>query len=235
MQLFYHPELTENSVEIIFDKIESQHIIRVLRKKENDVLWITNGLGTLFKGGIIDANDKKCRVKINAFFPKKKWRDYQLCIAIAPTKNMDRMEWFVEKATEIGIDKIIPIMTEHSERKVLKTERLEKVAIAAMKQSGQYFLPKITQPIDFAEFIKDVACDQKLIAHCVDTQKNSLKTIVQKGKDVIILIGPEGDFSEKEITLALQHDFQPIALGNTRLRTETAALVAVHSVVLINE
>jgi len=235
MQLFYHPELSESSEEITFDNVESQHIVRVLRKKENDTLWITNGLGILFKGSIIHANDKKCRVKIIEIYPQKRLRDYQLCIAIAPTKNMDRMEWFVEKATEIGIDKIIPIISEHSERKVLKTERLEKMAIAAMKQSGQYFLPEIAQPIDFNQFIKNNICEQKFIAHCVDSQKNSLKTLVQKGKNVLILIGPEGDFSEREINLTLKHDFQPIELGKTRLRTETAALVAVHSVIFANE
>ncbi len=235
MQLFYHSDLDENSLECTFDNIESQHIVRVLRKKENDALWITNGKGYLFKSEIVNANDKKCKVIIIEKQLQTKDRNFLLAIAIAPTKNMDRMEWFIEKAVEIGVDAIIPIISERSERKVLKIDRLEKVAIAALKQSGQYFLPEIREAISFSDFINEKRSAQKFIAHCVDSEKFSLKNQLQKGKDTVILIGPEGDFSLKEIEKALINQFQPVSIGNTRLRTETAALVAVHSVILMNE
>lgn len=147
----------------------------------------------------------------------------------------DRFEWFLEKATEIGVDEISPIICEHSERKVYKTDRAEKILQAAMKQSNQFFLPKINTPISFSEFIKNTTDGEKFIAHCEENQKDSFKSRCQPNQNILILIGPEGNFSSKEINLALKNNFIPVSLGNTRLRTETAGVVASHTVALINE
>jgi 16S rRNA (uracil1498-N3)-methyltransferase len=235
MQLFYHNGLTEKSVDCTFDTVESQHITRVLRKKEGAILWITNGKGLLFESEIVQAYDKKCKVKIRSVISKKSNRNYYLQIAIAPTKNMDRMEWFVEKATEIGVDEISFIFCEHSERKVVKTERLEKVMIAAMKQSAQYVLPKLTEPMTFSKFLKSDFEGQRFIAHCEETERKLFKHVIEPTGKIQILIGPEGDFSTKEIESALKKGFKPVTFGENRLRTETAGIVAVNSVALINE
>ena len=217
-----------------FDKEESKHIIKVLRKQEGHKIHITNGLGFLFISEISLGLEKKCVVIIREeqFFEPSTFYTH---IAIAPTKMHDRMEWFLEKATEIGIQEITPIICEHSERKVYKIDRAEKIIQSAMKQSNQYYLPKINEAITFSEFIKKKFEGQKFIAHCEETDKNSFTNEIEKDKPIIILIGPEGDFSTKEIKLALENNFIPVTLGNTRLRTETAALVACHTIVLKNE
>lgn len=235
MQLFYNPDLDKDTTQITFDKVESRHIVKVLRKKEGDKIYITNGKGTLFISQINIANDKKCLASIFNTDDKKKSRDYNLHIAIAPTKNNDRLEWFLEKATEIGIDEITPIICDNSERKIIKPERLEKILIVAMKQSLQYHLPKLNESISFAEFISKKQESIKLIAHCEETEKQSLKANLKPKQDVLILIGPEGDFSSKEIELANQFGFTPITLGENRLRTETAALVAAQNVAFLNQ
>ncbi len=231
MQLFYNPTLTENTKQFVFDKTESKHIVRVLRKKEGDEFFITNGNRLVFKSKMISANDKKCVVDIITVEEKKKPWNYHLHIAIAPTKNNDRLEWFLEKATEIGIDEITPILCEHSERKVIKEERLEKILIAAMKQSLKYELPKLNPLTKFSDFIQQDVEDRELfIAHCEDSEKLLLKNQLNTKKKITILIGPEGDFSNSEILKALEQNFKPISLGNSRLRTETAGLVAVQTV-----
>jgi len=234
MQLFYNPNITADSQSFSFDKEESKHIIKVLRKRDNDVLYVTNGLGFLFKTEITLASDTKCTVKIvsveQAVSPK-----YKLHLAVAPTKMNDRYEWFLEKVTELGIAEITPIICDHSEKKQIKTDRLDKIVLSAMKQSNQYFLPKLNEAIAFKDFIKTKNEGLQLIAHCEETDKKSLKDILKPNLDVTILIGPEGDFSEKEIKLALENNYIPVTLGNTRLRTETAAIVACHSVVFVNE
>jgi len=231
MQLFYSPTLTKKTKQFVFDKIESKHIIRVLRKKAGDELFIANGNQLVFRSKIIIANDKKCVVDIIAVEEKDKVREYYLHIAIAPTKNNDRLEWFLEKATEIGVDEITPILCEHSERKVIKEERLEKILIAAMKQSLKYKLPKLNSLIKFSDFIKQDFKDGELfIAHCEDSEKQLLKNKLGASKRITILIGPEGDFSMTEITNALTNKFVPISLGESRLRTETAGLVAVQTI-----
>ena len=235
MQLFYNPHITPETKQITFDKTESRHIIRVLRKKLGDQLFITNGKGVLFISEISIADDKKCLVNIISVNEKSKSWDYYLHIAIAPTKNMDRFEWFLEKATEIGIDEITPIICERSERKIIKSERLEKIIESAMKQSLHYYLPKFNEPITFKDFLKKEHSGQKFVAHCEETDKKSLKSLVKPNENVTVLIGPEGDFSNKEITLALENNYIPVTLGSTRLRTETAAIVACHSVVFIND
>jgi 16S rRNA (uracil1498-N3)-methyltransferase len=234
MQLFYNPNITETATSFVFDKEESKHIIKVLRKKEGDILHVTNGLGYLFTSEITIASDSKCTVKINSFEKQEKSK-FHLHLAVAPTKMNERYEWFLEKATEIGIQEITPIICEHSERKVIKTDRFQKILESAMKQSLHYYLPKLNEPIAYTAFIKKEFNGQKFIAHCEETDKKSLKNELESSKNVTVLIGPEGDFSVKEIQLAIENLFIPVSLGNTRLRTETAAIVACHSVVFKNE
>lgn len=234
MQLFYNSAIQASATFFQFDKEESKHIIKVLRKKGGDEIFITNGKGNLFHSEINLESEKKCEVKITKvlFFEPKK---YHLHIAIAPTKMNDRYEWFLEKSTEIGIDEITPIICEHSERKFYKIDRAEKIIQAAMKQSNQYYLPQINEPIAYAEFLKKEIIADKFIAHCEENEKNVFKNSLQPSQNILILIGPEGDFSTKEIHAALNNNFIPVSLGNTRLRTETAGVVACHTVALINE
>ena len=234
MQLFYNPDIDETTESFSFDKEESRHIIKVLRKKDSDILHVTNGLGLLFETEITLASDNKCIVRIISI-NKTEEPKFRLHLAVAPTKMNDRFEWFLEKATEIGIQEITPIFCDRSERKVINLERFEKIILSAMKQSNETFLPKLNEAISFKEFIKQKNKGLQLIAHCEETDKKSLKNILKPNENVTILIGPEGDFSEKEIALALENNFQPVTLGNTRLRTETAAIVACHSVVFFNE
>ncbi len=235
MQLFYNPTITENDTQFTFDKIESRHIVKVLRKKEGDTLYITNGNGKLFTAKILFANDKKCSVQIIKVDDKKKPWNYYLHIAIAPTKNNDRLEWFLEKATEIGIDEITPIICKHSERKVVKEERLEKVIVSAMKQSLKFHLPKLNPAISYSNFIQQEFEGDLFIAHCEETDKKSLKNELKPQQNITLLIGPEGDFSSKEIEIALSHNFIPVSLGESRLRTETAGIVATQSIAFFNE
>lgn len=234
MQLFYNSSITENVTSFVFDKEESKHIIKVLRKKESDILFVTNGLGFLFKTEIALASDSKCTVKIVSF-EKQEMPKFHLHLAVAPTKMNERYEWFLEKATEIGIQEITPIICEHSERKIIKTDRFQKIIESAMKQSLHYYVPKLNDPIPLKEFLKKKLEGQKFIAHCEETDKKSLKNELISNGNITILIGPEGDFSVKEIQLAIENNFIPVSLGNTRLRTETAAVVACHSVVFKNE
>ncbi|WP_298513280.1 16S rRNA (uracil(1498)-N(3))-methyltransferase [uncultured Kordia sp.] len=234
MQLFYSPDITPETSHYTFSKEESKHIVRVLRKREDDILHITNGKGYIFSAKIMLADQKNCIVEVTSFeFQKAK--NYKLHLAVAPTKMNDRYEWFLEKATEIGIDTITPIICDRSERKVIKAERFEKIIQSATKQSLTAYFPKLKPAISFSNFISTHKNEQLFIAHCEEDQKQSLKTALELQKDVTILIGPEGDFSEKEIALALQNNYVPVTLGETRLRTETAAIVACHSVVFLNE
>jgi 16S rRNA (uracil1498-N3)-methyltransferase len=234
MQLFYNTEIDESTESFSFDKEESRHIIKVLRKKDSDILHVTNGLGLLFETQITLASDNKCIVQVLSI-KKTDEPKFRLHLAVAPTKMNDRFEWFLEKATEIGIQEITPIICDRSERKVINLERFEKIILSAMKQSNETYLPKLNEAISFKEFIKQKNEGLQLIAHCEETDKKSLKDILQPNESITMLIGPEGDFSEKEIALALENNYQPVTLGNTRLRTETAAIVACHSVVFFNE
>lgn len=234
MQLFYNPDIDETTESFSFDKEESRHIIKVLRKKDSDILHVTNGLGLLFETEITLASDNKCTVQVLSVKKADKPK-FRLHLAVAPTKMNDRYEWFLEKATEIGIHEITPVFCDRSERKTINPERFEKIILSAMKQSNETFLPKLNQAVSFKEFIKQKNEGLNLIAHCEETDKKSLKEILRPNENITMLIGPEGDFSEKEIVLALENNFQPVTLGNTRLRTETAAIVACHSVVFFNE
>ena len=234
MQLFFNPEITENYPDFSFPREESKHIVRVLRKKEGDTLYITNGKGWLFTAEIVSANPNNCKASIVSKELQPK-REYKLHMVVAPTKMNDRYEWFLEKVTEIGVDIITPIICDNSERKVVKAERFNKIIQSAMKQSLQCYLPKLNDAISFKDYIKQDFTEQKFIAHCEETDRKSLKKESKSNQDVTILIGPEGDFSVKEITMAIQNKFIPVALGETRLRTETAAIAACHTIALINE
>lgn len=233
MQLFYSPDINSDSKQYTFSKEESKHIVKVLRKKEGDILSITNGKGYLFTVEIFIADTKKCLVQINTVDEYKK-HNYKLHIAIAPTKMNDRMEWFLEKATEIGIDEITPVFCDNSERKIIKKDRFEKIIQSAMKQSLQVQLPKLNDAISFKQFVNQEFAGQTYIAHCEEQEKTQLQSLISPNESYTILIGPEGDFSVKEIELALSNNFNPVALGNTRLRTETAGIVACHTVALKN-
>lgn len=236
MQLFYNPNISKLEKEVTFDKEESRHIVKVLRMKDGDTFKITNGKGSFFSAEIISANPKGCLVKIlSEEFQQP--LPYQLHLAVAPTKLNDRYEWFLEKATEIGISEITPIICDHSERKTIKPERYEKILQSAMKQSLKAYLPVLNEAVSYKDFINSEKNSEglKCIAHCEETDKKSLKSVLKQNQKITILIGPEGDFSSEEIELAEQAGFIPVTLGESRLRTETAAVVACHSVAFVNE
>lgn len=235
MQLFYNPEISTNDVQVIFPRDESKHIAKVLRKKEGDILHVTNGKGQLFTVEIISAGSNQCAAKI-LNKEQEAAPDYHLHMVVAPTKMNDRYEWFLEKATEIGLHEITPVICDHSERKVIKEQRFERILQSAMKQSLHYSLPKLNEAISLKDFLRLDIEGSKYIAHCEeDKERFSLKNSLKKGEKCLILIGPEGDFSSEEINLAIEHHWKPVSLGNSRLRTETAAIVACHTVALINE
>jgi 16S rRNA (uracil1498-N3)-methyltransferase len=233
MQLFYNPRLDISVSQFTFSEEESKHIIKVLRKKEGDVLAITNGQGYLFEAKILSANPKKCKAQVisnKKIHQKMHW----FHLVVAPTKTMDRFEWFLEKATEIGVNEITPIFCERSERKTVKKERLEKVIQSAMKQSLRTYLPRLNDSISFEDFMAKEHQGFLFIAHCADDEKMDLKRRVAPDKDITILIGPEGDFSPEEIASSYKNGFVPVSLGEARLRTETAAIVACAIVNMIN-
>ena len=233
MQLSYDPTLDESSKSCVFGREESRHIIRVLRKKVGDSVYITNGNGIIFNGRIIDPSLQACKIEITDY-EKSIEPMYTLHLAVAPTKNIERFEWFLEKATEIGIDEITPVICEHSERKVIKQHRLEKIIQSAMKQSLRPYLPKLNETVKLKDFLEQDLGGLKFIAHCQEGEKVELKRRVAPDKDILILIGPEGDFSESEIDLAIEKGFWPVSMGDYRLRTETAAIVACSTVRFIN-
>ncbi len=235
MQLFYNTQLTPKDKQFTFDKTESRHIVKVLRKKIGDQLFITNGKGKLFIAELILADAKNCTINIISVEKKSKPWNYYLHIAIAPTKNIDRFEWFLEKATEIGIDEITPILCDHSERKVIKMDRLNRIIESAMKQSLKFQLPKLNKLTSLTEFITKNNGSNLYIAHCERTDKVLLKSVLKPNQNSTILIGPEGDFSNSEIKTAFQKGYLPISLGESRLRTETAGLTAVQAVSFINQ
>jgi 16S rRNA (uracil1498-N3)-methyltransferase len=233
MQFFYNPGLKTSSKHFSFEADESRHILKVLRRQVGDVLLITNGQGELFHAKIMGVQGKKCIGDILSS-EKSLPKNYRLHLAVAPTKMNDRFEWFLEKATEIGIDEITPIICERSERKTVKMERLEKVLQAAMKQSLQTYLPLLNEPMTMEAFLQRPEKGIYLIAHCEEDGKNDLLQEMVPNKEVTVLIGPEGDFSPREIAQALHQGFRPVSLGNNRLRTETAAIVACTVVAMAN-
>ena len=233
MNLFYTPNITGNTYTL--DEAESKHCIKVLRYTLGDQLTLVDGRGGWYETKIIDPHPKRCTVEVISKKENFAKRSFYTHIAIAPTKNMDRLEWFVEKATEIGIDEITPILCEHSERKVVKTDRLEKVAIAAMKQSLKAYLPKINELTPLSEFLEQATTANRFIAYCEDIEKSHLLKTAKPGEENLVLIGPEGDFSPEEVNLAFNYNFKAISLGESRLRTETAGVAACHIISLINE
>lgn len=228
MNIFYCPDLSGHSV--ILEEEDSKHAVKVLRLQPGDMIELIDGKGTRATGQIDDAHPKKCSVIITDRKKESTGRNYSLHIAIAPTKNSDRIEWFVEKAVEIGIDRITLLDCKHSERKRMNTDRLEKIAIAALKQSGQAKLPEFHAMIPVTKFLDELPKKgQRFIAHCREGEKEPLKKELNPVGDIVIMIGPEGDFSKEEILAAQFTGFTEISLGESRLRTETAALVAVMS------
>ena len=232
MNLFYVPEIKTESC--FLSKEESQHCVRVLRMHEGEQIHITDGKGNLHDAVIQNADPKHCEVRIINTRHEFGKRDFQIHLAVAPTKNISRMEWLLEKATEIGLDKFTPLICRHSERQEFKKERIERVVVAAMKQSQKAYLPWISKAEKFEEFVSKDFRAQKFIAYIDNEVSMGLKQVYKTGSDVQILIGPEGDFSQEEIKIAKKAGFIPINLGGSRLRTETAALYACFMIHCLN-
>ena len=234
MNLFFSPDI--NSETHFLSQEESKHCAKVLRLTTGDKINLIDGKGSFYEAEIIELAHNKCKVKILTTKKEFGKRNFYLHLAVSPTKNIERFEWFLEKATEIGIDEISPIICQHSERSQIKTDRLNKILISAIKQSLNGYLPALNEIKRFEKFISSYSQFQghKFIAHC-QLPEMTMQSAYKKTNNALILIGPEGDFTKDEIQLALQNGFQSISLGNKRLRTETAAVVACHTVNLINE
>ena len=232
MHVFYTPDIQTRAE---LPEEEAQHCIRVLRLNIGDQITLTDGKGYFYRAEISAATNKRCMVNIlETTYQEPLWNGH-LHIAMAPTKNMDRTEWFAEKATEIGFDELTFLNCRFSERKVIKIERISKILVSAIKQSLKARLPQLNEMTDFNKFITQPFKGQKFIAHCYEGEKPLLKDVFHKGEDALVLIGPEGDFSEEEVQKAIENGFIPISLGKSRLRTETAALVACHILNLQNQ
>lgn len=232
MNLFYTPDIQDQYYQL--DEVESKHCIRVLRLQVNDIIHLIDGKGNLYKAKIIDAHPKRCTVECIETHTEFGKLDYDLHIAIAPTKNIDRTEWFLEKCTEIGISEFTPLLCSHSERKVVKHERLFKVVTSAVKQSLKAYHPVLNKLTKFSDLVSSKFDGDKFIAHCYPGEKTHLKKLCQAKSKCLILIGPEGDFSQQEVELAKVNGFKEISLGDSRLRTETAGVVACNIVNLSN-
>jgi 16S rRNA (uracil1498-N3)-methyltransferase len=232
MHIFYTPGISGKNYSL--NEEESKHCIRALRMKIGNDVCLIDGKGGFYKGKIADENSKSCSIEIVETIQDYEKKGYYFHLAIAPTKNTDRMEWLVEKAVEIGIDEFTPIICEHSERKNFNIERIERISIAAMKQSIKAYKPKINPGVSFKSFITSCNQEVKLIGHCSDTGRQKIKEVYKAGQSVVCLIGPEGDFSENEINTALNSGFIGVTLGNSRLRTETAGMVACHTISILN-
>jgi 16S rRNA (uracil1498-N3)-methyltransferase len=230
MQLFYQNNIVNNTT-CVLNEEESRHIAQVLRLKVDNTIQITNGKGSLFTARLIEIHHKKCVINVLNETLSPKAENFSLHLAIAPTKNMDRMEWFVEKAVELGIDEITPVICNRSERKEIKIDRLIKVAVAAMKQSLKFNLPQINEATTFEKFISLNGQNQGYICFGNAEPANSLHSFSTNNQHNTFLIGPEGDFTPNEILKAAENGYKPINLGPSRLRTETAAL---HVVSIVN-
>ncbi len=229
--IFYEPNIKFTNT---LSEEESAHAVRVLRLKAGDKIDIVDGIGGLYKAVITNPHPKHCEFEIIESRQEVGKRDFRLHIAIAPTKNIERLEWFVEKCTEIGIDEITPILCQFSERKILKPERIEKIIVSAAKQSLKAYFPRLNPLCSFDDFLKRYSAKQQFIAHCYESEKALLQQVYKKSSDCIVMIGPEGDFSLQEVEKAIQANYSPVSLGNSRLRTETAGIVACHTVVMMN-
>ena len=242
MYLFYTPEI-ETKQEL--SEEESAHCVRVLRYTKGDEILLTDGRGTTYTARITNPHPKHCAFEVISSERQQKGHPFHLHIAVAPTKNVERLEWAVEKCVEMGVDEITPLLCRFSERKTLRLDRLEKIILSAAKQSLTPYLPILNPLTPFNEFLRLSAqrpCSAMpfqrsglFIAHCYKDEKRLLRDCICRGGDVTVLIGPEGDFSEQEVSLALEAGYIPVSLGNSRLRTETAAVVACHTAILLNE
>ncbi|MDR1225456.1 MAG: 16S rRNA (uracil(1498)-N(3))-methyltransferase [Prevotellaceae bacterium] len=235
MHLFYTPDISGQTYTL--NEEESKHCVRVLRLAKGATICLIDGRGNLYTAQIADAQYKRCIVSITDVQREYGKRQCYLHMAVAPTKNMERYEWFLEKATEIGVDEITPLLCEHSERKVVKDERSEKVVTAAVKQSVKAYHPLLHPITSFKQLVQQPFSGSKFIAHCFESpQKQPLKTLLSgKIQSALVLVGPEGDFSPEEVDFAKQHGFVEVSLGSSRLRTETAGVAACHTVNLLQE
>ncbi|MFB5945690.1 16S rRNA (uracil(1498)-N(3))-methyltransferase [Albibacterium profundi] len=233
MHIFYTPDIHSQTSSHTLPEEESKHCVRVMRLTTSDRIMLIDGRGGRYIAEIVDPHPKHTLLNIVSFSQDEP-RQGKIHLVVAPTKNIDRYEWFLEKATEIGLDEITPIICEHSERKAVKLDRLAKVLIAAMKQSKQSFLPQLNQVTKLSDFLNTETSDKCFIAHCEEDSKSYINEKLSAGENAMILIGPEGDFSSQEIAIALDKGYVPISLGSSRLRTETAAVVACIEVALIN-
>jgi 16S rRNA (uracil1498-N3)-methyltransferase len=235
MQLFYAPEISLPRYTL--PEEESKHCVRVLRMTVGDELHLTDGKGNMYRCKVVSDNVKRCEVEVVETWPEYERMSYGLTMCVAPTKNIDRFEWFLEKATEIGISEVYPLECDHSERRQIKLEREEKVITAAVKQSLKAYHPVLHDLTSVRDIIAMDFDGEKYIAHCDSSfgERPYLGNLVKKGANTLILIGPEGDFSKEEINFALQNGFKAISLGRERLRTETAAVVATTVVATINK
>jgi 16S rRNA (uracil1498-N3)-methyltransferase len=229
MQLFFEPNILQNQC---LSEEESRHAVRVLRMREADKLSVLDGLGNKYECSVTKAHEKRCEIKILTTESRPKAQTGQIHLVIAPTKNLDRIEWMIEKCVEIGLEEISFVQCKYSERKELKTERLRKIMVAAMKQSQQYFLPKLNEMVTLSRFLERPNDEQKYVAY-LGQERHELKDSIKKQQNHCILIGPEGDFSHEEVAQAIKAGFLPVSLGESRLRTETAGLVAVHTLKLL--
>lgn len=233
MHVFYTPDIQQE--EYILNEEESRHCMKVLRLSAGDRVSLIDGRGGLYEAEITGETKRNVLLRVLSVVPEYQQRQHRLHIAVAPTKNIDRLEWFLEKATEIGIEEITPLICERSERKIVKEDRLNKVITSAVKQSLQAYHPLLHPAVSFKEFIGKQTAAHKMIAHCIEGEpRQQISQLAGRHSDYLVLIGPEGDFSPAEIELALQNDFKPLTLGNTRLRTETAALAACFEVNYMN-
>lgn len=222
MHLFYVPDYTGG----VLSEEESLHAVKVLRLQSGDIIHLLDGKGGMHRAAITFPHPKKCTYQIETSVFEYGKRDYRLHIAIAPTKNIERFEWFVEKAVEIGVDEITPLLCRYSERKILKTDRTEKIIVSAAKQSLKACMPTLNPLTPIHLFLKQTNAEAKFIAHCREEDKAEFRQQIKNQKDICILIGPEGDFSEEEVSQAIAAGFLPVSLGESRLRTETAGVVA---------
>lgn len=232
MHVFYTPDIQTRAE---LPEEEAAHAVRVLRLQAGDEVTLTDGKGNFYRAEIGTTTNKRCLLNIVETLPQEAMWSGHLHLAMAPTKNMDRTEWLAEKATEIGFNELTFLNCRFSERKVIKTERIAKILVSAIKQSLKARLPQLNEMTDFNKFITQPFGGQKFIAHCYEGEKPLLKDVIRKGEDSLVLIGPEGDFSEEEVKKAIDSGFVPISLGKSRLRTETAALVACHIMNLQNQ
>ncbi|HPX42854.1 MAG: 16S rRNA (uracil(1498)-N(3))-methyltransferase [Bacteroidales bacterium] len=234
MQIFYVPGITGDSC--VMDESESRHCIRVLRMTKGDRVKLVDGMGGYHEGIITGSDPSACRIRITDSYQGFEKREYRLHMAVSPIKNQERFEWFIEKSVELGIDEITPLICRNTEKKGIKTDRINNIIISAMKQSLKAYKPLLNEALPFGKFIAAGHSGIKMIAHCNrGFESRKMDLIYRKGMDALILIGPEGDFSMEEIDLALSSGFKGISLGNSRLRTETAGIAACHSVYFINQ